>query len=358
LFQVILDMVHRQAGILTLGMMGAGSIIKFRQIKKSMIGKILAFLLFRENLIPLLENIHYRLLPDASLHEEDEVKPMTRFAELLKEAGRFRLHGRDWYIYGAPTGDTPPPILRVANRYDISYVDALVYVEKLAKSYSWSLIPWGSYGTGQMIGFISSNENIFNKVMRYLAESNPDLAVSSYTADDLISRRFKGGIFFPAVEHWGRKLWNHGHGPCNSIMVLSFSTGQNSPEPKSAEVVCESQGFQFGNPIRRKWIRIRDESTLLHYIDKRETVIITASGLNEQIMWLALQDFAGVAEHVNQDPLHFGLLALKSAAWIYIPTHYDEESNIYLNQDPAGAAEFLGSLGLSSAPRVLHKYFC
>jgi hypothetical protein len=306
----------------------------------------------------LLENIHYRLLPDASLHEEDEEKPMVRFAELLKEAGRFRSHGRDWCIHGALTADTSPPFLRIANRYDISYVDALANVEKLAKSYSWSLIPWGSYGTGQMIGFISSNENIFNKVMRYLAEGNPDLVVSSYTADDLSSRRFKGGVFFRAGEHCGRELWDHVHGPSNSIMVLSFSTGQNSPELKTAEVVCESQGLQFGNPIRRKWIRIRDASTLQHYIAKRETVIVTASGLNEQIMWLALQDFAGVAEHVNQDPLHFGLLALKSAAWIYIPTHYDEESNIYLNQDWAGAAEFLGSVGLSSAPRFLHKYFC
>jgi len=62
-------------------------------------------------------------------------------------------------------------------------------------------------------------------------------------------------------------------------------------------------------------------------------LIVTASGLNEQIMCLALQDFAGVAEHVNRDPLHFGLLALKSASWIYIPTNYDEKWEIYMNQD-------------------------
>jgi hypothetical protein len=322
-----------------------------------MAGNILAFLLFRENLIPLLENIHYRLLPDASLHEEDEEKPMARFADLLKEARRYRSHGRDWYIHGVPTADAPPPILKIANRYDVSYVDALSYVEKLAKSYSWSLIPWGSYGTGQMIGFISSNENIFNKVMRYLAEGNPDLAVSSYTADDLSSRRFKGAIFFSAEEQCGRELWNHGHGPSNSIMVLSFSTGNVSPEPKSGEVICESLGRQYGNPVWRKWIRVQDKHTLQDYLVRRETVIVTASGLHDQIMWLALQDFAGVAEHVNRDPLHFGLLALKSASWIYIPTHYDEKWEVYMNQDPLITGKFLAGEELISAPNFLHKYF-
>jgi hypothetical protein len=297
-------------------------------------------------------------LPDATLYEENEKKPMTRFVDLLKEAGRYRSHGRDWYVHGGLTADLPPRILKIANRYDISYVDVLPYVEKLAESYSWSLIPWGSYGTGQMIGFISSDESIFNKVMQYLAESNPDLVVSSYTADDLRLRRFKGGIFFPAGEHYGRELWNHGHGPSESIMVLSFATGYNSPEPKSAEIVCGLQGRQLGNPIWRKWIRVRDEGTLQHYIVRRETIIITASGLNEQIMWLALQDFAGVAEHVNEDPLHFGLKALESSSWIYIPTNYDEKWNIYLNQDPVEAGEFLGSTGLISAPHFLHKYFC
>lgn len=323
-----------------------------------MAGNILTFLLFRENLIALLENIHYRLLPDASLYEENEENPVTRFLDLLKEAVRYRSHGRNWYLHGALTANAPPRVLKTANRYDLSYVDALSYVEKLAQSYSWSLIPWGTYGTGQMIGFISSDKSIFNKVMRYLAESNPDLVVSSYTADDLSSKRFRGGIFLPVGEHYGRELWHHGHSPSGSIMVLSYSTGLSSSDPSNIETVCESRGHQLGNPIHRRWIRVRGEEALQHYIASRDTVIVTASGLTEQVMWLALQDFAGVAEHISADPLHFGLKALESASWVYVPTNADEKWNIYLDRDPIRAGRFLESTGLLSTPHFLHKYFC
>jgi hypothetical protein len=111
-----------------------------------MSNQILTFLLFRKNLIGLLEGMHHTLLPDAALHEDEEERPITRFAELLNEALRYGLHGRDWHLRGAPIADAAPRILKLVNRDDVSYFDALSYVEGLARSFSWCLIPWGCRG--------------------------------------------------------------------------------------------------------------------------------------------------------------------------------------------------------------------
>jgi len=46
-------------------------------------------------------------------------------------------------------------------------------------------------------------------------------------------------------------------------------------------------------------------------------------GLDERLMWLALQDFAAVANLVNEDRLYFGLKVLQTASWIYIPRRDD-----------------------------------
>lgn len=321
--------------------------------------KMIAFLLLRESLLGLLENIHLTLLPDASLREEGGENPIARFADILKEALRYRIHGRDWYLHGTSSGGEAPKVLRVADNYDLRYLDLLSYVHSLAKSYSWCLIPWGVYGTGEMIAFISSDPEIFAKAMKYLTRGNQDLFVSSYTIDELMGKRFRGAVFLCSAEDRSRLLWEKGGGSPNSMLILNYCTADRpSALPRDADIVCEAPGYQIGNAVRRRWIRVRSVAALQYYLANRYTTIVIPPGLDEHVLWLSLQDFAGVAEHVNRDPLYFGVKALESVSWIYIPTNYDEKWEIYINQNADVTRTLLESEDLTRAPYFLHKYFC
>jgi hypothetical protein len=103
--------------------------------------------------------------------------------------------------------------------------------------------------------------------------------------------------------------------------------------------------------------QVQDEAALLHFVQNDPAVIVTAPGLNERFMWLALQVFAEVAEHVNQDPLHFGLKALETVSWIYIPKSDDGKREIYMNNDPAVTTRFTQCEEMTHAPCFAHQFF-
>jgi hypothetical protein len=322
-----------------------------------MANETIAFLLLRSSLRALLEDIHHTLLPDASMWEEGLEKPIARFAELLQEALRYKLHGRDWYLHGTSIQRTHLGDMEYVNRNNLSYRERLASVDEMGRTYSWSLFPWGCYGTGQMVAFISPDAAIFAKAMKYLAAGNKGLVISSYSAEELRNEQFKGGICLGAGESAAGELLK-----CNissdSMLVLTSYPEHRPVEMRNAEIVLEASGHQIGNPVRRRWLRVNNEGVLKQFLLDRNTVIVTAPDLDQRVMWLAVQDFAHVADHITQDPLYFGAKVLESATWIYIPASSDEGCEIYWNHDPEATRTFFSSKDFASLPHFFHRYFC
>jgi hypothetical protein len=319
-----------------------------------MAGGITCFLL-REEMFPVLEAMQH-LLPDASVREDGEEVPVQRFTELVKEALHWEKHGRDWHLHGTRLGNEIP-VLKMAHQEGFSCLDGCAYVEKLYQDYSWSMIPWGAYGTGLMMILIASEDEIFTKVMDYLEILPRNLVVSCYTIGQLRNRQFRGAIFRSPVDSSVSALWKYGRGSGEAVLALSVEREESvSGLPSGVEMISETHGYQFG-AVRRRWVRILDERALTKYVNGSAT-IITAPDLNEKVSWLALQDFGGVADHVNKDRLAFGLKALESVSWIYIPKHDDERWEIYINRDPAVTTRLFQSEVLTLAPHFSHRHFC
>jgi len=269
----------------------------------------------------------------------------------------WRFHARDWFLHGHQRGSETITPLKLAHQENVTYVEVLSYVDRLAHSYSWSLLPWGVRYTGEMIAFLSSDEAVFAKITGAFQGHHHDLHVSSYTEEELREKRFRGAAFHRGAEFRGQGLWKHGRGSSDSALVLgSCSIEEPRKLPPNSEVVCEANGYQF-QPILRRWIRVWDEPALLHFVQNDPTVIVTAPGLDERFMWLALQDFADVAEHVNQDPLYFGLKALETVSWVYIPMSDDAKREIYVNNDPAITTRFTQCNEMTHAPYFAHQFF-
>jgi len=226
-------------------------------------------------------------------------------------------------------------------------------------SYSWSLMPWGVQYTGQMIAFLSSDEAIFAKAAgAFQGAYLRDLHVSSYTEEELREKRFRGAAFHRSGTFRGQGLWKHGRGFSDSALVLNYGSADSKLAlPHDAEIVCEEPGSQLGNPVIRRWIRVQGEAALIHFVQNDPSVIVTAPGLDERLMWLALQDFAEVADHVNQDTLHFGLKALETVSWVYIPMSDDGRREIYVNNDPVVTTRFTQCDEMTRAPNFAHQFF-
>jgi hypothetical protein len=319
--------------------------------------KMIACLLLRDELTPLLECIHLTLLKDACLKEGNGEAPIARFGEILKESLKRQKHARDWYLHGTQSEDEVPALLPMAHRDDLRHPEVVAYVEALCRAYSWCLIPWGVSGTGLMLALITPEDALFRKIMQYLAVAPRNLLVSSYTIEQIREKQFRGAIFRCPGDSSISALWEYGRGPSESVLALSVEQqGAVSILPAQVELVSEAHGYQFA-PVRRRWVRILDEHALSEYVATRAT-IVTGSGLDEKVAWLALQDFAGVADFVNRDRLSFGIKALESVPWIYIPPHDDERWEIYINQDPQVTERLLTSEGLTRAPHFFHSFFC
>lgn len=322
-----------------------------------MANEMMTLALFRKQLLSTLDYLHRVVLQGASLREGQEEKPVERFFEIAKEALHWQFHARDWFLHGNQRGSETISPLKLAHMESVSYLEVLSYVQKLANSYSWSLLPWGVQFTGQMIAFCSSEETIFTKTAAAFQVHHRDLYVSSYTAEQLTQKRFRGAAFHRSTDFRGQGLWKYGRGSSKSVLVLNYTSIENPGKlPPNCEVVCEASGYQI-QPVLRRWIRVWDEPALLHFVHNDRAVIVTAPGLDERFMWLALQDFGDVAEHVNQDTLHFGLKALETVSWIYIPMSDDGKREIYVNNDPAVTTAFTECDDMTQAPYFTHQFF-
>src|SRR5579885_3422281 len=127
------------------------------------------FFLFRKKLLHVLEHMHHKVLPDACVREDGDDKPAPRFAELIREAATRQLYGSDWYLHGNQSASAVMvPALQIVNRDNLSYLELVSYVEQLAHAYSWSLIPWGTWFTGQMLAFVAADERTFDRGIAWI----------------------------------------------------------------------------------------------------------------------------------------------------------------------------------------------
>lgn len=316
-----------------------------------------ACLLLRQPLNPMLENLPM-FLKEARLRERNEEITVTRFSEILKEALGWPRNTRDWCLHGTLRGRERPVTLRMAGRHDLSYAETLAYVEQLLHAYTWCLIPWGVDYVGQMILFMSSDPTIFGKLMEWLAGSDyHELLVSAYTTEEVARQRFRGAIFYRLTDIRGQGVWDYGRGTSDSALILRAEQDERPQLPLGAEIVCDVRGYHFG-PLHRRWIRVRTEDALLHYTEHHSTILITSVGLDERIQWLATQDFAGVSRTITADPLYFGLKALESVSWIYLPSDNHDRYEIYINHDPAVTTQLLTSDTLLREQYFTHRCFC
>jgi len=318
---------------------------------------MIACLLLRDELTPLLECIHLTLLKDARLNEGNGEAPIARFGQTLKESLKWQKHARDWCLHGTQTGNELPALLQMANRDDLRHTEVIAYVEKLCQAYSWCLVPWGVNGTGLMLALISPDDALLTKIMHYLAVVPRSLLVSSYTVEQIRKEQFRGAIFRCPGDSSISALWESGRSPSESVLALSVEQQKAvSILPAQVELVSEAHGYQFG-PVLRRWVRILDKHALAEYVPNHAT-IVTGSGLDEKVAWLALQDYAGVADFVNRDRLSFGIKALESVPWIYIPPHDDERWEIYVNEDSQITERLLRSESLTRTSHFAHSFFC
>jgi hypothetical protein len=311
-----------------------------------------AFVILRRKIYPVLDSLH-RVWPDAALKIGTEEKEVSLFSEILDGTLRSSFHIGNWLLHGTQLDQLAPPNLDTIGRDYVEWRELATYVEELSRGYSWSIIPWGFQWHGLMIAVIASDQDIFRRMMNYLRPA--DLVVSSYTLDDLKTMSFRGAAFSVPAEVGVGAVWRYGRGLHRSALALIEERGHSVPAlVGTAEVVCEERGDSCG-PVLRRWIRCKDEEATKTYAANWITV---APDTDEKVLWLAIQDFAGVAQEVNVDPLAYGLKAMQSASWIYIPRRGDIPWQLYLNQDAKATRSVLQSEDLQSGGYFGLKCFC
>jgi hypothetical protein len=316
---------------------------------------IITLLLFRKETIDWSERLP-RLLAKEKSHKVDlEQDATTRLRELLGEGRRWAFHPYLWCLRGPQRREQSMELIELPLE-NHTYGWRARIVEKLARAYSWCLIPWGCDFTSQMLAFVSTDGEIVDDVLNSLKESDcSGLLVSTYTVEDLKQQRFRGAIFGRKASARAHDLWADGLGSMNSVLVLRADQAESPvTEPARAGIVIEKQAMEFGSPVRRAWIRVNDESTFLHYAADQSTIIVVAPDLGESLMAKALEDF----EIASRDPMRFAIRALESASWVYIPATERDKFEIYVNRDPSVTARILQDKRLTSSSFFAHRSFC
>jgi hypothetical protein len=314
----------------------------------------LTLLLFRDESIAWARRLPETLDPAGASEGETRKEALARFEELIGEGRRWARHVYLWCLHGRHKLEQSVVLSEFAGE-SYTYSARALVIQKLARTYSWCLIPWGGDFTSQMLAFVSTDETATNLAIESLRESGcSDLIVSRYTREDLEHNRFKGAIFSRKPASRAQGLWNHGIGSAGSVLILRSDADVTSfATHGTARPVLETRATVFGAPILRTWMRIEDEVGFLRYALDPFTAIITAPDLDESHMRHALESFEGV----SRDALHFGIKALGSASWIYIPGTEREKLEVYVNKDPDVTTSLLQNKPLTSSSFFAHRFF-
>ncbi len=318
--------------------------------------EIFSSILLRNDIVPFLETIHHRLLPDALFSENGINKPLQRFHELIKESLHWQKNAQKWCLYGARKRSDLSNDLTNRDLMGNSFLDSCTNVEMLYESYSWSIIPWGVDGTGMMIAFISSDENAFKEALLWLSAggANQNVIVSRYTLDQLKLKRFRGAIFSRSPHLRGQLIWKCN--PLHSALIL-FSQDENTDSilGSSTDIICRSRQGR----VVRSWIQVHDESAFLRYGTSENASVILASDADETMIRESSGHFSDIIfEYINNDPLRFASKALGYSSWNYMPFTGDGNWEIYINNDHRMTDTLLFSDEMLREPSLLHRCFC
>ena len=154
----------------------------------------------------------------------------------------------------------------------------------------------------------------------------------------------------------GEGIWERN--ACATAIALTGEAGE-LPErklPDEAKIISEdvSVHADLEIPVRRQWIRISTCDALMYYASFPYTLFIAAGDVDANLFSAFLEE-----SKVNgPDPLLFGLAALHSASWIYVPQTDRLGDEIYINRNPQETARLLADERVADAPHFTLRCFC
>jgi hypothetical protein len=309
-----------------------------------------SLILFRQQSIDWSLSLPFALADEISQLEPSE-PAITRFRDLLETGRRWATHSRLWCVHGPALNPRSVELIELAPE-SFNYLGRAEVVQELGRSFSWCIIPWGGDFTAQMIAFISFDNSQSKRALEFLRENHAsDLLVSTYTINDLNHHRFRGAIFGRKTSERAQHLWKEGQ--MNSALALRADEALGSPSQRNSTVL-EKSVSEFGRDVRLAWIRISDEMRFLQCATDQATKIITSDDLPPSLMQSGLDNF----DEVRIDPLRFGLSALSSSSWIYIPQTERDKLETFISQDPLVTTAIFQSKALTSSSFFAHRSFC
>ena len=208
-----------------------------------------------------------------------------------------------------------------------------------------------------MMALIASDNRSIRRVKDILIEEQcADLIVSHYTAEEVDNQQFRGVVFNRGLSETGGGIWDRNASA--SAIVYTGAGGDLTLGymPDGVEIVSQDDSIDpdFNIRVTRQWLRISSDSNLLHYACSEYTNLIAAGDVDDNLFWTFLRE----SKAGDRDPLRFGLIALHSASWIYVPNTDGLGDEVYINQDSKETARLLADKRVSSAPQSAFRCFC
>jgi hypothetical protein len=312
---------------------------------------MVSVILFRKETIRWAESFARNLICDSKSEDRGSSPDIAHFLELLQEGKRQGCHSGSWLLHGARRAQSEAEIVELAGE-GYSYLERSRVIRRLAGAYSWSFIPWGMDFTSQMLTVVTNGDaDIATRFATSLeTDGCTDLLLSTYSMQDLDDHRFRGAVFSRRDSSRARDIWSDGMGYMDSALVFKTAPSPSSDE----ERVLQTQVEVFGTSVQLGWVLARNEAEFLRHAVDPFTMIVTAPNLDKSDLSHAMQHF----ESIKRDPLRFGVRALRSAAWIYVPGTERSKSEIYVNNDATVTTKVFQNKRLLSSSFFAHRYFC
>jgi hypothetical protein len=307
---------------------------------------MLLILLLRDKALPAIERFLSVHPASSFVSRENGLGPTDRAWELLREATHMEQYrAEDWRLCGRQRAEFE----------DFPFTSSDIL--GIADAYEWCLMPWGTDYTGIMIALVSADDHVIRQAKEILSQTQcADLTVSHYTRAEVANHKFRGAVFNRGLGVRGEGVWERN--ACPTAVVFTAEGGEFMKRKMFNEVQIISEDISneanTGIPVRRQWIRMSAGAALLYYARFPYTVIIAAGDVNDDMFVDLLAD----SKKNGQDPLRFGLAALQSASWIYIPKTERLGDEIYINRNPQETAKLLADERVASAPRLTLRCFC
>ena len=305
--------------------------------------KATAFILLRPETLGLIDSLVKDMGGQVNYFEDNQPLSMEDAIKRLKEMlGWNSQVSIYWIICGSasekPTGEIPcPPQARPdhCGQGGLSEIlTAWAWLDYINGAFDWSIVSWGSNYTGLMIA-ITCDQIQLDRVLRDPAKKW--MVVAVYSQSEITQRTQRGGIFKRPSELRGNGIWSKIVKTAKTPIALQGMAAEPARTIEGTSRLLERVASVFGCSTRYEWLSIESESAFLNLARSPFTRIIVCGDLSPTEMERAIKEF----EEVDMDIFRFGLVALKSATWIYIPQTVRDRNEILIHNDEARVADFL-----------------